>query len=286
MGLRIVAFALAGLWVIQSPSLFAQNWSLVETRRTVKPDRSHTPAEWRLGEHSVAALKQWVDNDRRRQTIAATCSWQGIPGGIAPGASFAVSVKIDQSQNTQTGYDTWVKLYPGEEGGNEGDGPSASASWREGAVAHTDKATLRAPRGGSQRYYIRAQCKVAGDYHETIFYYRFAPGAAQVQVPPVATPTPPAAPAAASAVSWTGDWSTNFGAMQLTQRGSHVSGAYDYRGGRLEGELVANVLRGRWTQDNASGHFVFQLSADGRRFDGRWGRGTADSDGGVWQGSR
>ncbi len=68
----------------------AQNWTLVETKRVVKADTSHPAAEWRVGDHASAALKQWIDADRRRMTISATCSWQGIPGGMAPGTNFPV----------------------------------------------------------------------------------------------------------------------------------------------------------------------------------------------------
>ena len=264
----------------------AQNWTLVETKRVVKADTSHPAAEWRVGDHASAALKQWIDADRRRMTISATCSWQGIPGGMAPGTNFPVSVKIEQLQNSQTGYDTWVKLYPGEEGGNEGDGPGALASWRESAVTHSERGTFRAPRGSKQRFYIRAQCKVAGDYHETWYYYRFDQGVAAQPAPPRPQTAPSSSPAAAAVPSWAGGWASNFGAMRLSQQGSRVTGSYDYKGGQIDGQISGNTLRGRWTQDNASGHFVFHLSGDGRRFDGSWGRGGADSDGGAWQGTR
>ena len=281
---RSYVLATSGAFLLLSAPLLAQNWTLVETRRAVKADTSHPPAEWRVGDHATAALKQWVDADRRRMTISATCSWQGIPGGMAPGTDFPVSVKIEQLQNSQTGYDTWVKLYPGEEGGNEGDGPSANASWREGAVSRSERGTFRAPRGSKQRYYIRAQCKVAGDYHETWYYYRFDQGLAAPATGQPSSPSP--APAAVALPSWTGVWTSNFGAMRLSQQAGRVTGSYDYKGGRIDGELSGNTLRGRWMQDNASGHFVFHLSADGSRFDGSWGRGAADSDGGPWRGTR
>lgn len=283
-----LATLLALVGLVPPGSAHAQGWSLADTRRVAKADASFTPAEWKVADGAVAALKQWVDREGRRLTISTTCSWKGVPGGFKPGEAIAVSVKIDQRQNTQTGYDSWVKLYAGEEGGNEADGPDAAASWRDGAVSRVASGQFVAPKASAKRFIIRAHCKVAGDAHDTIYVYSHRDGA--VQPPPAAganPPTPPgAALPAAAGDAWTGAWSTNFGAMTLARSGQQVTGRYDYRGGRIEGQLQGQVLRGTWVQDNARGHFVFRLSPDGRSFEGRWGRGAADSDGGEWKGAR
>lgn len=89
----------------------------------------------------------------------------------------------------------------------------------------------------------------------------------------------------ASAAGWAGAWSSNFGRIRLQQNGSRVTGAYDYKGGRLEGTVAGNVLQGRWTQTNGSGLFEFRMGADGRSFSGRWGNGETLS-GGDWNGRR
>lgn len=282
----VTLLTLAGL--AQLGSAQAQGWTLTDTRRVAKADTSYTPAEWKVADGSVAALKQWVDREGRRLTISTTCSWKGVPGGFRPGEAIAVSVKVDQRQNTQTGYDSWVKLYAGEEGGNETDGPDAAAGWRDGAVSRTASGQFIAPNAGARRFIIRAHCKVAGDAHDTIYVYSHRDGPAAA--PTAAGASPPTAPGAGTPATagdaWSGAWSTNFGAMTLARSGRQVTGRYDYRGGRIEGLLDGQVLRGTWIQDNARGHFVFHLSPDGRSFQGRWGRGAADSDGGEWRGSR
>lgn len=280
----IVVAAMAGL--AHGEVVLAQGWTLTDTRRVTKADTSYTPAEWKVADGGVAALKQWVDRDGRRLAINTTCSWKGVPGGFKPGEVIPVSVKIDQRQNTQTGYDSWVKLYAGEEGGNEADGPDAAAGWREGAASRTASGQITVPKGSARAFIIRAHCKVAGDAHDTLYVYTWRDGlAATGGGVGAAAPPGPGTPAAAHD-GWSGAWSTNFGAMTLSQAGSQVTGRYDYRGGRIEGRLDGRVLRGTWIQDNARGHFVFRLAADGRSFQGRWGRGSADSDGGDWQGSR
>jgi hypothetical protein len=85
--------------------------------------------------------------------------------------------------------------------------------------------------------------------------------------------------------NWSGSWSSDFGRMSLQQSGSRVTGSYDFKGGRLEGTVAGNVLRGRWTQTNDSGSFEFEMSADGRSFSGRWGYGDSLTRG-KWNGSR
>lgn len=278
---RLVGSVLLGLnlWGVAQ----AQTWVLTDTRRQVWADTSYTPAEWQFGAHSAAALKRYVTGDGRPMAISITCEWQGIPGSIAAGASFPVSVKLEQRQNTQTGYTPSLKLYAGQEGGAESDGPEVVTGWREGPVTHTASGQLTAPRGGPGAFYIRAHCGPK-DYVNVYYIYRLDPGAA------APAPAVPAAPAAAPAGAvngvWAGAWQTDFGAMRLQVEGGRVVGRYDYKNGRIEGVIEGNTMRGRWVQDNAQGGFIFRLSPDGRSFDGRWGRGASETDGGPWAGRR
>ena len=84
---------------------------------------------------------------------------------------------------------------------------------------------------------------------------------------------------------WSGTWSTNFKKMVLTQKGVQVTGAYEHKNGRIEGTVLGNLLQGTWTQSNGSGRFEFQLSNDGRSFEGKWGDGNTLT-GGAWNGTR
>lgn len=156
-------------------------------------------------------------------------------------------------------------------------------SWREGPVTRTASGQLTAPRGGPGAFYIRARCGPK-DYVDVYYIYRLDTGAA------VATPAAPAAasaPAAGVASStWAGDWRTYFGTMRLQQEGGRVTGWYDYKNGRIEGMVEGNTVRGRWVQDNAEGRFIFRLGPDGKTFEGSWGRGASESDGGPWSGRR
>lgn len=274
---QLLASAAALLLVFCAHSAFARSWTLVETRRVVHADTSSAPAEWKVAKGSAAALKTWTTTDEKKISISATCSWSGIPGRFKAGAAIPLSVRIEQMQNTETGYDSSLKLYAGEEGGSEGDGPDVLAGWREGVVSYAAKGSVTAPRGSNRRFYLRAQCKVAGDSHDTYYFYRYAANTSA---------SPKAAPPVPAVSGWGGQWKTSLGDMRLTQTGQRASGKYDFKGGHIEGVIKGDELRGRWTQDNGSGHFVFRLSADGQQFKGEWGRGKSESGGGDWSGSR
>jgi hypothetical protein len=245
----------------------------------------------------VTGNKQWINNDRKKMTISSICSWM-VPNSFGPGETLPISVKLEQQQNSQTGYDSSISLYPGQERGVEGDGPGASISWREGAAIRTAAGQARAPLGSKDRFYLHLTCKIGPDRHDTYFFYVFNPGPPKpVVVPPTPGPSTTGTTGHAigrpapdehghSGASWSGSWNSNFGSIQMRQQGSQVQGDYPYKSGRLSGTLQGNTLRGQWTQENATGHFVFQLSADGQSFRGSWGRGAADNDGGPWEGTR
>ena len=100
----------------------------------------------------------------------------------------------------------------------------------------------------------------------------------------VATPT----------FSWTGEWDTNWGRMNLTQTGNTVTGTYVHQQGTIFGTVLGNRLQGTWHQtgNNRSGYIDFIMSDDGMSFHGywRWDDETARRIWGhtnweVWEGS-
>ena len=62
--------------------------------------------------------------------------------------------------------------------------------------------------------------------------------------------------------------------------GSTVTGTYEPGGGRIEGQVEGQVLRGFWIEDDVSGGLIFALSDDGQSFTGRFDTGE------WWNGRR
>ncbi|PHP68044.1 hypothetical protein CSC94_05100 [Zhengella mangrovi] len=89
---------------------------------------------------------------------------------------------------------------------------------------------------------------------------------------------------AADAGNWAGTWETFWregaAVVMLKQDGDTVTGTYEPGGGRIEGRVEGDLLRGRWIVDDASGQFVFALSGDGQTFTGRFDSGE------YWNGRR
>ena len=90
-----------------------------------------------------------------------------------------------------------------------------------------------------------------------------------------------------------GTWKTSFGLMTLTQAGSHVTGSYPHDGGKIEGTLEENVLRGNWSERPSykppkdAGDLEFTFSEDGRKFTGTWRYGSQkQSWDGKWTGEK
>lgn len=92
---------------------------------------------------------------------------------------------------------------------------------------------------------------------------------------------PAALAARAAAADVTGTYTGTWGDTTLRQDGDHVTGAYAYDDGRIDGELDGDTLRFAWTEDSGSGRGVFQVLPDGS-MQGTWGSGDSDSDGGAW----
>jgi hypothetical protein len=78
------------------------------------------------------------------------------------------------------------------------------------------------------------------------------------------------------------EWNSTFKKISFTQNGKNLSGKYDYAGGRISGTLQGRTFNGWWAENddtldcgpngNWSGPIVFQFSADGRSFTGRYGK--------------
>lgn len=186
MGIALarLAAALVGM-AAASVSAAAQEWKLVETKRVITPDRSYTPARWEGAPPAIVGRKSWINLDKKTLTIVTSFSWSGIPGAMKPGEELSVSVALDQSVNTQTGYNSWIKAYMGWPAtGVEADGPDVQADWREGKAVRRQTGKWRVPAGNADMLQIRIYTRVAQDIYETRYLYRFS--SVPVQPPPPA----------------------------------------------------------------------------------------------------
>ena len=98
--------------------------------------------------------------------------------------------------------------------------------------------------------------------------------------------------------TWNSHWGEDYIAVIfMKHEGDRVSGTYTTTArteagegtieGSLQGTLVGNELRGTWEEGgNRFGRFRFVFRADGKAYEGTWGRKELDDDGGVWTGSR
>src|SRR5262249_33963092 len=87
---------------------------------------------------------------------------------------------------------------------------------------------------------------------------------------------------------FTGDWFTTFGRLTLTQEGAIARGAYEHKGGVLEGEVSGARLSGAWREGDAGGPCELALDPGGNAFRGQWrgarGKGWTGAGGGGGQG--
>lgn len=93
---------------------------------------------------------------------------------------------------------------------------------------------------------------------------------------------------ATAAVDFTGRYDTNWGELELRQKGNTVSGIYFVPApGEIEGVIRDDTLVYRWLQSNGVwGMGRFRLSADRKLIEGPWGTGKSPDNGGVWSGQR
>jgi hypothetical protein len=91
-----------------------------------------------------------------------------------------------------------------------------------------------------------------------------------------------------------GTWDTNWGNVELSQKGKTVDGTYEYKGvkGMLTGEIQNDTLYFTWTEmkagQTAEGIGYFVLKSDGSRIEGQWGQANERGDWnmGEWKGKR
>ena len=79
-----------------------------------------------------------------------------------------------------------------------------------------------------------------------------------------------------AAATWSGQWASEWGTMQLTQSGARVEGTYPHDQGDIAGSVSGNVFTGRWDEAPSragpgdAGTVILTLAADGKSFTGRW----------------
>lgn len=116
-----------------------------------------------------------------------------------------------------------------------------------------------------------------------------SPSSESVPTPgPVPAPAQGSPPSAVTAQSFTGNWSTAWGPVSLTQNGDSISGNYSGKfTGVLNGTAKDGVADITWKQTNGEhGKARFTLASDGNSFKGTWGSGASFTNGGKWNGTR
>lgn len=222
--MRILLTLFLVLLSVLGPAWSQGSWHLSDTRVEIVKDSSNSPGEWVAGGSSAALKKRWYNpNAGKNFVISATFEWKGIPLTLASDQDYQVSLVLDQQANSETGYDPSVKVYAGEKGGVEADGPSLAASWRNPVSRQQSSGVLRAPRvkPGSS-YILRVQCKAAGDYYHV--YYTYLPQASR-----------------SLTGNWAGTWSNTVG-----ETGPDQLSLQEDSSGNLSGTWSGNIaVRGR-----------------------------------------
>jgi hypothetical protein len=104
---------------------------------------------------------------------------------------------------------------------------------------------------------------------------------------PQAVPSQPSTQQPGS-VNFSGTYQTDFGKMTLIQNGNQVTGSYEYNSGRISGAIDNGILYFTWMESGgtSSGTGYFQLSADGKKFTGKWRYGTSGAYTDNWNGTK
>ena len=234
-------------------------WTLTDTKIEVVKDPSYTPAQWIAGTGGVAAEKRWSNpSGDIHSVILASFSWTGIPQQVSEGQEYRVSVQLDQQANNQTGHDPWIKVYSALVGGNEADGPDATASWRQSSCQRKGTGTLTAPKSNGQQMYIRVQCKVAGDYYRVRYFYSLqGHKATPLNLGPVLTVVENGA--------WKGTWTRRPGTQIFDAVWSHP------QGGEIHDVLEIESMQGNrvvlYRRGN-QGRYYGQIAPDGHSLQG------------------
>ncbi len=86
--------------------------------------------------------------------------------------------------------------------------------------------------------------------------------------------------------TFTGEWDASWGMMTLSQNGSRVTGSYTHMNGTITGRVKGNKLVGNWSQSTGSGEFIFTMSEDCNRFNGKWRYSVGPWAPTSWNGTR
>jgi hypothetical protein len=85
----------------------------------------------------------------------------------------------------------------------------------------------------------------------------------------------------------TGFWKTNFADLCLLQTENKVTGSYNYKGGKLEGNITGNRLDYSWSQeDGKKGKGYFVVTNNWQNIGGKYGYNDNSTSGGNWSGKR
>lgn len=256
-------------------------WTLSNTETKIQKDKSYTPAEWSGGDGSVTGVKQYrPTNADKDMVINSAFYWQGIPKVLRPNEIIKVKVNLNQTVNTETGYDSWIKIYYGEVGGVEADGPDVLLGWRDSGKSASAEGTVSVGNIADKLFQIRVLCKIAGDNYQTIYTYSLN----QNKVP---------APVNDSKNKlWNGEWQSKWGKVVIVQNGNEVTGTYEHDNGKIKSTIVGNKLTGTWSEaptylpPNDAGEFEMILSLDNQSFTGRWRYGKNGNWESGWNGNR
>lgn len=266
--------------------LFTENvfadgkWNLIDTQREIIADKGYNPAEWRGdGAGGITAYKKWrALNQSHDSIINSIFQWKGIPGSLNPNEKLNVKVSLNQLINNETGYSSFIKIYLGEVGGAEVDGPAIELGWRDGGKSVSTSGILTIPAGikNSKPLRITVLCSVGQDKFKISYFYKFTEGAEPVR----------------TISNWSGEWQTSFGKLRVLQLGNRIIGAFPQEGGLIEGEVNNNILIGHWMNSptykapDDAGDFEFTISPDGKTFTGKWRYGSSGQWNANWNGNR
>lgn len=90
-------------------------------------------------------------------------------------------------------------------------------------------------------------------------------------------------PAAAIALDISGDWTTGYGTVTLTQSGNNITGTYYAGDGKITGSLQGSKLPFTYRDSSDAGSGIFTFASDGESFTGTW---QASGGSGEWNGWR
>lgn len=251
-----------------------------DVKREIQRDASYTPAEWSGGGNSVTGVKQYrTINSDKDMVINSAFYWQGIPKVLRPNETVKVKVNLNQSVNTETGYRSWIKIYYGEVGGVESDGPDVELGWRDSGKSASAEGSFSVENGNGKPFKIRVFCKIAGDNYQVTYTYLFNQTGVQ-------------SGENNQEKVWNGEWQSKWGRMVIVQNGNNITGTYEHDNGKIKGVIQGNKLIGTWSEaptylpPNDSGEFEMELSTDRQSFMGKWRYGTTGKWESGWNGNR